>query len=256
MIIEQKVDQSKVPIVMKTIGVIGGIGPQATMDFEARIHKVSQNLIPQHVNAGYPPMVVYYLRHAPILLGETNTGDHIKPDPRLLEVSAKLGPLCDFLVLPSNTPHFFQKQIEAASGREVLSMVSATLEKVRKLKLERVGVLAVGHALRNGLYQERLTRLGIPWETIPDKMTAKLDESIWSLMEGRENDKSREVVWEAVNYLRSKSVDGIILGCTELPLLLKCDDDAFLINPAQILAEAAVKYAIYDLPSPTEVKLK
>ena len=48
---------------MKTIGVLGGLGPQATMDFEERIHTVSQQLIPQHGNSGYPPMVVYYYRH-------------------------------------------------------------------------------------------------------------------------------------------------------------------------------------------------
>ncbi len=45
---------------MKTIGVLGGLGPQATMDFEARVHRAAQKLIPQLKNAGYPPMLVYY----------------------------------------------------------------------------------------------------------------------------------------------------------------------------------------------------
>ena len=47
---------------MKTIGVLGGLGPQATMDFEARVHAVSRRLIPGRGNGGYPPMVVYYHR--------------------------------------------------------------------------------------------------------------------------------------------------------------------------------------------------
>jgi aspartate racemase len=47
---------------MKTIGVLGGLGPQATMDFEQRIHRVAQQLIPPLGNSGYPPMVVYYCR--------------------------------------------------------------------------------------------------------------------------------------------------------------------------------------------------
>src|SRR5262247_1559710 len=59
--------------VVKTIGVLGGHGPQATMDFEARVHRVAQRLIPPNLNAGYPPMVVYYCRHAPILLTDTGT---------------------------------------------------------------------------------------------------------------------------------------------------------------------------------------
>ena len=45
---------------MKTIGVLGGMGPQATMDFERRVHEVSQQLLPRSLNTGYPPMVVFY----------------------------------------------------------------------------------------------------------------------------------------------------------------------------------------------------
>lgn len=56
---------------MKTIGVLGGLGPQATMDFEQRVHRIAQELIPPHGNSGYPPMVVYYCRHPPVLLNPT-----------------------------------------------------------------------------------------------------------------------------------------------------------------------------------------
>ena len=57
---------------MKTIGIIGGIGPQATVDLEMRIHKVAQQVLPQLQNGGYPPMIVEYYRHPPILLSENN----------------------------------------------------------------------------------------------------------------------------------------------------------------------------------------
>ena len=48
---------------MRTLGVLGGIGPQATIDFESRVHAVSQERIPQDLNRGYPPMVTVFLRH-------------------------------------------------------------------------------------------------------------------------------------------------------------------------------------------------
>src|SRR5947209_5112928 len=91
---------------MKTIGVLGGLGPQATMDFEARLHRAAQRLIPPHHNSGYPPMVVYYYRHAPVLL--TEGGKPVtpyRPDPRLLEAAKRLGSLSDFLVITSNGTH-------------------------------------------------------------------------------------------------------------------------------------------------------
>jgi aspartate/glutamate racemase len=78
---------------MKTIYVLGGMGPQATMDFETRVHQASQKLIPQRYGAGYPPMVVIYFRDAPILIGRD--GNPIMPrlpNPALFEAAARLGP--------------------------------------------------------------------------------------------------------------------------------------------------------------------
>ena len=59
---------------MKRIGVLGGISAQATMDFEARVHRVSQRLIPQRWNQGYPPMVVWYHRRPPIRVDDDGRG--------------------------------------------------------------------------------------------------------------------------------------------------------------------------------------
>src|SRR6478672_4321010 len=112
---------------MKTIGVIGGLGPQATMDFEARVHAVSQRLIPPHFNSGYPPMVVYYHRYPPLVVDER--GMPIlprRPEEHLTAVLDKLGEIADFLVITSNAPHLFQGLIEEKSGRKVLSMIDVT----------------------------------------------------------------------------------------------------------------------------------
>src|SRR5205085_9039204 len=113
--------------IMKTIGVIGGLGPQATMDFEGRVHAVSQRLIPQFANSGYPPMVVYYHRYAPFVVDEHGVPiPPRRPEPRLTEALGKLGQMVDFLVITSNAPHVFQGLIEETSGRKVLSMINVT----------------------------------------------------------------------------------------------------------------------------------
>jgi aspartate racemase len=228
---------------MKTIGVLGGLGPQATMDFEARIHRVAHRLIPQRGNSGYPPMVVLYYRHAPVLLA-----DHgapllpIQPDPRLFEAAKQLGGLVDFLVITANGPHMFQEQIERASGCKVLSMIDVTLADARQRQWKKVGVLGLGDPM---VYTGLLTQLGIGFETIGIDLRARLDESILKSMEGRDNPESTSIAREAVAVLRTLDVDGIILGCTEIPLLLhEYADEPDLINPAQLLAEAAVRYAM------------
>ena len=228
---------------MKTVGVLGGLGPQATMDFEARVHAVSQRLIPQRGNGGYPPMVVYYLRHAPVLLADDGSPVFpIQPDPRLFAAARRLGALADFLVITANSPHAFREAIEQAAGRPVLSMIDITLDKVRQRGLRRLGVLGLGEPT---IYLAPLGRLGLACETVDEDLRGRLDLAILALMEGRAGPDARAVARQAVDALRARGVDGVILGCTEIPLLLGGEADApDLINPAQLLAEATVRYAM------------
>jgi aspartate racemase len=231
---------------MKTIGVVGGLGPQATMDFESRVHLVSQRLIPQSANSGYPPMVVYYHRHAPFM-----TDEHHKPilpfqlEPHLKVVLGKLGEMVDFLVITANGPHILRDFIEEASGREVLSIIDVTVEEVRRRGWQRVGVLALGEPK---VYQPALSRAGIACEALPGEtggLRDKLDNAIIQLMAGQAGPEGRELAVEAVEALRARGVHGIILGCTEIPLLLGDTAQApDLINPAQLLAESAVRFAM------------
>jgi aspartate racemase len=228
---------------MKTIGILGGLGPQATMDFEARIHRVSQRLIPQQANSGYPPMIVVYHRRSPVLV-EAN-GQPIfplQPDPLLLELAKQLGALADFLVITANGPHSLQAQIEAAAGVKVLSMIAITLAEVQRRGWQKIGILGLG---KPTVYLEPLTQMSLPTEILPDEHMSRLDAEIFKLMAGQEDAASTDIALEMINYLRAKGVDGVIPGCTEIPLLLGVHAEApDLVNPAALLAEAAVRYAI------------
>lgn len=228
---------------MKTMGILGGIGPQATINFETEIHLASQRLIAPLYNSGYPPMVVYYHRHAPVLLTpELTPVLPLQPDPGLLDAAKKLGTMADFILIASNGVHAMQKEIEQAAGRPVLSMIDATLEEVKKRQWRKVGVMGYKNAM---VYTSRLKEMGIQFETINDKQQAALDTIVMKVMEGRDDDKDNASILEMVHELRKRGVDGIIPGCTELPLLLtEAINDADMLNPARLLAEAAVRYSL------------
>lgn len=237
---------TEIPANMKTIGVLGGMGPQATMDFEQRVHRISQKYLPQKFNTGYPPMVVSYFREVPIRLNDDGSfADPVQPNPNLIKIARQIGKISDFLVITSNTPHFFAEGIEKASGKEMLSIIGVTIDEVISRGIKRVGVLAVGITLRNKLYQAPLEELGIKCETVPAKLTEELDHAIFAVMEGKEDEESRRTAIRAIEYFRQKNIDVIILGCTELPILLgeKADEENIL-NPSELLAEAAVKKSI------------
>ena len=228
---------------MKTIGILGGLGPQATMDFEARIHRVSQRLIPQQGNSGYPPLIVYYYRHPPILLADDGQPLlPIQPDPRLLTAARQLGALVDFLVIAANGPHMLQTEIEQAAGCPVVSMIEATLAEVQERGWQKVGLLGLGEP---HVYMQPLGQMGLAYEIVPTPLRSQLDAAIMALMAGQEDAGSTAIARQAIDFLRSQGVDGIIPGCTEIPLLLgDFAGEPDLVNPAQLLAETAVKQAM------------
>ena len=231
---------------MKTMGVLGGISPQATMDFEARVHRVSQRLIPQDRNSGYPPMVVWYHRRLPIRVGDD--GRPVTPrevDPQLVEAARWLGKGVDFLVIPCNAAHVGVQAITAAAGCPVLSMIDLVIEDVARRGWRSAGVLGFGGA--PAIYLDPLRARGIGCEVIDATLQAPLDAAILTLMEGREGAAETKAARAAVDIIRARGVDGVVLGCTEIPLLLGEDAESTdLVNPVALLAEAAVRLAAGD----------
>ncbi|HEU4324160.1 MAG TPA: aspartate/glutamate racemase family protein [Roseiflexaceae bacterium] len=231
------------PAKMKTIGVIGGLGPQATMDFEARVHAVSQRFIPPFKSGGYPPMVVYYHRRPPFAVDDQlRPAQPLQADRRLLEAARRLGGWADLLVISANAPHLVKDQIAEAFGGTVLSMIDVTLGEVQRRQLQRVGVVGLGTPQ---VYLTPLEERGLAAYAPPAELQGPLDAAIFALMEGRADGAGRGAARAAVAQLRARQPEAIILGCTEVPLLLGQEAEApDLINPVQLLAETVVRLAI------------
>jgi aspartate racemase len=228
---------------MKTIGVLGGLGPQATMEFERLFHESAQRLIPQNLNEGFPPMVVVYVRHSPVSRGwDGATVMPLQPDGRLLEAASRLGQWADFIVITANMPHLFQAELEEAAGRPILSLIDLVLQEIERRRLRRVGVLGFGMPQ---VYLDVLNGSEVEVLTLEEDQRARLDQVIISLMEGRPNPLAGQIIEVMIDALRDRGSQVVILGSTEIPLLL-ADRDAYsdLIDPAALLAEAAVRMAL------------
>jgi aspartate racemase len=229
---------------MQRIGVLGGISAQATMDFEARVHRACQDMVPQDWNRGYPRMVVWYHRELPIRVDRD--GRPIVPrqiDPGLLDAAAWLGQVADFLVIPCNSAHVGVRQIETAARCPVLSMIDVTLEEIARRRWRGVGVLGFGGP--PSVYVDPLIESGVRAVAVDGSRQERLDGAIRAVMEGREGAADHEAALAAVDAVRGSGVDGVLLGCTEIPLLLAEKGEAGdLINPAALLAEVAVRRAL------------
>jgi aspartate racemase len=235
---------------MKRIGVLGGVSPQATMDFEARVHRVAQRMIPQDWNRGYPPMVVWYHRRLPVRVGDDERPVvPMEVDPQLVEAAGWLGKVADFIVIPCNSAHLGVRAISAAAGCPVLSMIDVTLDEITRRGWTRPGVIGFNGPPR--VYLDPLEQRGLRCATIDADLQVGLDGGIRAVAEGRESPADRASARAAVGALRATGVDGVVLGCTEIPLLLgEAGDAGDLVNPLALLAEATVRFAIAAAKAP------
>lgn len=232
---------------MKRIGIIGGLGQWATLDIIERILKISADRIPQYGNRGYPPIDIRMMNRAPMLLNDDGTfPDVVAPSPELLEATRFVGKNADFIILLAHTPHLFAKQIEEIAKKPLLSIIDVTINEVTRKGSKRVGIIAIGLTLDKRVYQNPLEERRIETVVLPKELSDRLDENeVWAIQEGANAEEVRDVGLSAVTYLREQNVDGIILACTELPILLgQTANDPDIINPSQLLAEAAVTKAL------------
>ena len=158
------------------------------MDFEQRIHSVSQQLIPPKMNQGYPPMVTTFLRHPPILVENGVQVEPLTLDPRVLDAARKLGEWADLLVIPSNTPHLFLDELSRAAGCEIVSIVEVAMAELKRRSAQRVGLLGLGIPQ---VYAERFADAQLEVTTAPEELRSRLDSAILRVMEGKTTSSTR-----------------------------------------------------------------
>lgn len=181
------------------------------------------------------------MRHQPVLFENERPRQPLEIDPRVLDVAARLGRWADFLVSPCNTLHQFSKEIAAAAGCELLSIIDVTVAELRRRGTQPVGLLGLDIPQ---VYAERFEAEGIEFVTAPPEQRDRVDDAILRLTEGATNDRHRAAAREAVESMRGAGAAVTVLGCTEIPLSLNADAEASdLVNPTQLLAEAAVRRA-------------
>lgn len=140
-----------------------------------------------------------------------------QPHPVLLEAARQLGTLADFVVITANGPHMFQKELEESSGRRTLSMIDVTLNELESRGWNKVGLLGLGEPT---VYMGPLEEKGLLYVTLTDETRERLDGAILLVMEGAKGAREESIAQEAIAELRAEGLDGIILGCTEISLLL------------------------------------
>jgi aspartate racemase len=227
---------------MKRAGLIGGMGPESTLDYYRAIIEAFKT---GSGKLDYPEMVIYSVN-----LSEFLDLMKIRDYDRIVNMLvSKLRSLkdagADFAAITANTPHILFDRIRDNSPLPLISIVEATCEEAKKLGLKKPGLFGTGFTMAATFYQEVFQKNNIIVE-VPEVDDQKaINYKLFSEIElGIFKDETRNFLISQIDKMvKQQNIDSLILGCTEFPLILSESNYAGIpiLNTTQIHVDAIVK---------------
>jgi aspartate racemase len=225
---------------MKRIGILGGISHESTAVYYQRLHA---EYFARRQDYYYPEVIVYSLNFQKFTDYEDRgeMGPYVEYILQGLDALQRAG--ADFALMAANSPHAVFPQVAAQTTLPLLSIVEVTAKAAQARGLRRLLLLGIRFTMQATFYADVCARYGI------DVITPDTDEQniinriiFEELVVGNFRAESRQLL---LRIIEQYAVDGVILGCTELPLLLRASDTTTpLLDTLTLHVKAAVDYAL------------
>lgn len=204
---------------MKKIGIIGGIGPESTLDYYRGIIDAFRDRIG---GMNYPDIIIYSADLTELIrILEAKDLDKLV-EWLLARVDALQRAGAEFAAIASNTPHVVFDELARRSPLPLISIVEATCGKARSLGLKRLGLLGTKFTMQADFFQQPFQAQGMTVVVPLSEEQQFIHEKLFSEIElGIIKDETRDGLLSIVKLMIERDgIDSIILGCTELPLIL------------------------------------
>lgn len=219
------------------LGILGGMGPQATQDFYQRIlDRTDASCDQEHL-----PTLIWSDTSMPdrtaAILGGDAEGCYrrLLDGARLLERGG-----CTALAIPCNTSHYFVDRLQAQLHIPIIHMIRETVAAIQAMGKKTVGILATDGTVQTGIYQKELTAAGLTPVTLPERLQKTVMSIIYDEIKKGETG-SREKFGEVDAWLRQAGCDCAILGCTELSVYRALHSlPPYYMDAMEVLAEQAI----------------
>jgi aspartate racemase len=226
---------------MKTLGVIGGIGPESTIEYYRLIIATYQQA---KRDGSYPPIIINSIDLKKMV--DLVTADALPQVAEYLvaEVQRLAAAGADIGLLSANTPHVVFEEVSSRSPIPLLSIVEATCAEAKALGLKRLGLFGTRFTMRGRFYPDVFSREGVAL-AVPDEEEQAFihDRYMNELLRGVFLPETREGLLAIAARLKEREgIEGLILGGTELPLILRGETAAGvpLLDTTRIHVKAAV----------------
>ena len=225
----------------KVVGVIGGMGPEATVDFMHRL--VART--PARDDADHLHVLVDNNPKIPSRIAALIDGTGEDPAPMLCDMARGLQAQgADFLVMPCNTAHYYLPAIARSVSIPVLDMVQLAIQKLAVLSASRVGMLASPAVRKVGLYKARMAQAGLQALFAEAQDEDVLLAIIKAVKAGRLNDSHRQDYGRVAGHLLDSGADTLLVACTEFSVIGPPPDvAASVVDALDVLVDATITTA-------------
>ena len=227
----------------RVVGILGGMGPEATVDFFREIIR----LTPAQKDQDHIPVVIHSDPRVPERTQAILSGGE-DPTPYLVEgalILERAG--AGIIAVPCNTAHYFLKQVQSKVGIPILNMIEETYLSLKKSigAADSVGLLATKGTVLSGVYRDVFSRHGMTVLVPEAEDQETMQNAIFQIKAGT-YDRARQDVFERIgSSLVSSGAQAVILGCTEIPLGFDEKRATYRVtNATRVLAQAAVDWAL------------
>lgn len=227
----------------KTIGIIGGMSHESTVTYYEHIHRT------YHARFGtidYPPVIIYSVPFSECVRW-TRTSQWDEAAEALADAAQRLHAAgAEVAVIATNTMHIVFDAVQARSPIPLLNLIDVTAEAIKERGLTTIGLLGTATTMEHPFYRERLAKHGLT-TLVPEVDERILMERVIydELTAGDIRAESRKAFLKIIDNLRTRGAEGVILGCTEIPLLVQPEDcDLPLFNTTRLHAEAVLNWAL------------
>ncbi|MBE0655478.1 MAG: amino acid racemase [Bacteroidales bacterium] len=202
--------------IRKRIGLIGGAGAPSTIEYYSRIISKYSSL---YNDMNFPELLIYSLSHGKIKGFEDNMDkeayiDYLGQAARVLEKTD-----VDYIAIAANSPHSVIDELKEITSIPFISALDSSVNEAVRLKLKKVLLIGIRFTMQSTFFQKRFEAEDIDVRVPSEEDQQKIHSVIYDeLMKGVKRDYSRILLETLIN---SYPVDGVILGCMRLPLLLK-----------------------------------
>jgi aspartate racemase len=227
----------------KKIGILGGLSPESTTVYYKTI---TRGYLKATGDEHYPDILIYsvdFQRYSELF----SAGEWEEVGLEMAGVFERLRSAgADFGLIAANTPHRSLEYVVKNTQLEILSIIDAVADSIISSGIKRVGLLGTFFTMKEDFYKGGLNDRGLDVIVPEENEMGEVNRIIYEeLVKSVINEKSKERLIEIIGSLSKRGAEGVILGCTEIPLIIGPDDaEVSLFDTTKIHAEAALKYSI------------